>query len=341
MISLINNLFQYARRTALGIKVKRAVPQNPLLSPFYKIFVQRLVDYRHPRTFNLEPTNACNLKCPMCPRDQSKREVGYLDMGLARKIIDEGKDYGPRNFVLHKDGEPLLHPEIVEIVRYIKKADPQNTAYISTNGLLLTEEMGKEFIEIGLDQLHISIGAAKDKTYSKVRGASLVKVEENVKRFLEVKRQKRVGKPVVTLQIIKMEETINEIDLFIKKWRPYNVEFSVPDFLTWGGVEDNPILHTQRTAQHRYPCHSLWLAPSINWDGTVSVCCIDWNADEIIGDLTRQTLTEVWQGEKIKRYRQYHLTGEYHKILLCEQCNYWRETPNFWFFWQYKTRSDE
>jgi radical SAM protein with 4Fe4S-binding SPASM domain len=73
----------------------------------------------------------------------------------------------------------------------------------------------------------------------------------------------------------------------------------------------------------------------VNWDGSVSICCVDWNAQEILGNLKETNLALLWQGEKIKTYRGYHLTGQYSKIPICANCNYWQETPNFWFPWQY------
>jgi radical SAM protein with 4Fe4S-binding SPASM domain len=333
--NILSKLFQISRSTALGMKLKRIIPHMPILSSFYKLSVQNLIDYDYPPTFNLEPTNLCNLSCQMCPRDKSQRKFGYLDMNLFKKIVDEAKNFGARHFVLHKDGEPLLHKNIIEIVQYIKQSHKGNTTYISTNGLLLAPEKSEGLIKALLDQLHISIGAATPETYLKIRGGNLEIVENNIKRFLALKKSLSSKKPVVTLQIIKMTETLSEISLFLNKWRSYQVNFSIPNFLTWGGAENNAIMKEQKQKK-RYPCHSLWFAPSINWDGKVSICCIDWNNEEIIGDLSRQTLAEIWQSDKIKQYRQYHLSGEYNKIPLCRNCNYWRETPNFFFYWQYK-----
>ena len=337
---MLNRLFQFVRSSNLGAKIKRLARRSPVISFFYKLSIQRLIDYRYPRTFNLEPTNACNLTCQMCPRDKSSRKIGFMDMELLKRILDEAKTFGPRHFVLHKDGEPLLHPHIVEIVSAIKLAHPGNTAYISTNGLVLDNRKSEELIKTNLDQLHISIGAATPETYSRIRGTDLNQVEENVRQFLALReklasKSRSNKKPVVTLQIIKMAETLEEIPLFVKKWSSYPVNLSIPDFLTWGGAEDNPMLKNQQT-QKRYPCHSLWVAPSINWDGRVSICCIDWNNEEIIGDVKTQSLSEIWQSDKLKQYRQYHLTGQYDKIPLCRNCNYWQETPNFFFGWQYK-----
>lgn len=335
MKNILNNLFAFLRSGRFGRKAKVFIKKSIFLRPFYNIAVQRLIDYDYPLTLYLEPTNACNQKCIICPRAQSKREVGFIDFSLFRKIIDESKPHGIRHFILHKDGEPLLHPEIVDMVSYIKKINPKNTVYISTNGLLLEREKAEALMAAGLNQLNISIDAANKETYQKIRGGDFDKVEYNIKEAISIKKDKKFYKTTINLQIIRMQEAIDEIDLFIKKWRVYGIEFSVQPYLNWGGVKYDPILKTGKIIK-RYPCYALWLAPAINWDGAVSICCLDWNAQEILGNVRDLSLSQIWQGEKIRLYRKYHLTKQYSKIPLCASCNCWGKRTNFWFPWQYK-----
>jgi radical SAM protein with 4Fe4S-binding SPASM domain len=337
-MTLMARMLQWARSSVVGAELKRKIKTVPALQPLFKLFAQRIIDFRFPRTFNVEPTNACNLNCRMCPRGKSPRKIGNMEWALFEKIVAEAAKYGPRNFTLHKDGEPLMHRRIVDMVRLIKKSNPLNTAYISTNGQLLTRELSEAFIECGLDILHVSIGAATPGTYKRVRGASLERVEENTLRLLEMKRRAKSSAPDVAVQIIVMEETRNEIRQFVRKWRQKGVTVSAPGFLTWSGAVDDPMLR-QRPRTPRYPCHSLWTAPSVNWDGTVSICCVDWEAREIIGDLNKESLADVWNSEKIRRYRRRHLAGEWDKIPICRDCNYWQEVPDLFYFWQKRKRS--
>jgi MoaA/NifB/PqqE/SkfB family radical SAM enzyme len=91
--------------------------------------------------------------------------------------------------------------------------------------------------------------------------------------------------------------------------------------------------------QRRHPCHALWFAPSINWDGLVSFCCFDWDEQGVIGDLKKQTLGEVWRSETLKRYREKHLRGLYADIPICAVCDHYKDYPDIWFWWQKKKRS--
>jgi len=62
------------------------------------------------------------------------------------------------------------------------------------------------------------------------------------------------------------------------------------------------------------PCIFLWRNPIIYWDGKVSVCCTDINAKLIVGDLNRQNLRDIWEGEKITEFRIMHIMGKFHEM---------------------------
>ncbi|MBI5749432.1 MAG: radical SAM protein [Nitrospinae bacterium] len=329
-------LLKIAKATSIGKKVKKSIQRNGFLLLLYKVILQRMIDYAYPPTFNIEPTNACNLTCRMCPRENSRKGIGFMDMGLFTKIIDESVKYEHGNFILHKDGEPLLHKDIGNMMRIIRNKNKKSSIYISTNGIALTEEIARSFIETGLDRLNISIDAVIPETYKKVKGGMLDRVEKNVENLLALKKKLYTKKPLITLQIIKMEETLNEIDGFVKKWSKYDVDISILYFRTWGSGAKSDITLKEQNTKKRYPCHALWFSPAINWNGEVSLCCADWNCDEIIGNVNKQTLSEIWQNEKLYRYRKYHLLGEYDKIPICKDCNYWQEAPDIWFWWQKK-----
>ncbi|MEI7905183.1 MAG: radical SAM protein, partial [Candidatus Firestonebacteria bacterium] len=81
----------------------------------------------YPRIVAIEPTSLCNLKCTMCPVHSSggkenKRAAGMMKFGLYKRIINQLPEKEKVNLVLHGYGEPLLHPEIAEMVAYAKKA---------------------------------------------------------------------------------------------------------------------------------------------------------------------------------------------------------------------------
>ncbi|MFQ5771596.1 MAG: SPASM domain-containing protein, partial [bacterium] len=73
----------------------------------------------------------------------------------------------------------------------------------------------------------------------------------------------------------------------------------------------------------RYPCGLLWIYPSINWNGNVSACCVDWMEELIIGDVNKQSIEDVWNGEEIKELRKMHVSGYIPRNHPCYECDGW------------------
>jgi len=241
-------------------------------------------------------------------------------------------------YYLHKDGEPLLHPRIAEMLYYIKKARPHNRIFLSTNAVFLNMDISKAIIDSGVDILRVSASGANPETYLKVHGVDDYEVvKENVISFLELKKKMGATKPLVRMQIIACSHTLNEIESYRRMWKVYDVEVTTKSFMTWGGKKRDPIVDWKRDGRH--PCIDLWTMPAINWDGTVSICSLDWNQSAIIGDLNKQTLKEIWNGELIRRYRKLHLQNRYGKAGICGPCVEWQSNRkifwrNYFFFWK-------
>src|SRR3989339_782673 len=88
----------------------------------------------YPVELSIGITSHCNSNCLMCPRDEITKHLGFMDFKLFKKIIDETKGTLELAY-LHFDGEPLIHPQFFEMVKYCK--DNNVTAGISTNAILL------------------------------------------------------------------------------------------------------------------------------------------------------------------------------------------------------------
>src|SRR3990167_5059837 len=184
-----------------------------------KIAIQKNISLLFPVRFNVEPTNYCNLSCSMCPRELN-RPFGYVDFNLFQKVIDESICYGKRLIItINKDGEPLLHPELSQMVRYAKDKKAAYKINFYTNGILLTEAKSIELIKSGLDTVHISIDAFTKETYKKIKNSEKLEiVEENVKRLIELKKKYYSKTPLVITKIIHTPDTHDEIKPFMNRW---------------------------------------------------------------------------------------------------------------------------
>ncbi len=284
-----------------------------------------------PSRINIEPTNRCNLRCRMCPRQDLTRPVGEINMALFDKLAEEISRQAPVEVRLHKDGEPLKNPQIFDLIEHIKTAAPSTLLNMDTNALLLDEEKAVKILDSRLDILLFSINAATADTYMKVRGSKkFAQAVENIERFLALRSERGYVWPRVKVQLIVMEDTKNEVGLFREQWQDYEVDILLIPAINWGGYRPE-VGSLMRMPSRRYPCTFLWNSFSINWDGKVSFCNVDFNHLGIIGDVNDQTIEEIWKGPEFERFRNLHKQGRWQEIDLCRDCNYWAYTKNVWY----------
>ncbi|HLN52398.1 MAG TPA: radical SAM protein [Lentimicrobium sp.] len=282
-----------------------------------------VVDLTFPTSINLEISSLCNLSCMHCPSHlplfkNMVKSHGLMKMEVFNKAMDEIDSHGTTRLALHKDGEPLLHPQIMTILNRVKKNQPHIVTLI-TNAHLLTDEICDAILKGRIDNIIFSIGASGEDFYKKIKGDGFDLVINNILRFLE-KRENFNPAPTVTVQIVNLPEYPEmkaEIRQFKQFWKRKPVRVKVFDKLNWG------IFDSEEEQLKRYPCPSLWRDLFVHWDAKVSACCIDWDQSIIVGDLKQQTMAEIWKGDKIRSYRSAHLKNQFSDIPLCEKCNFW------------------
>jgi len=281
-----------------------------------------------PRRIFLELTNDCQMTCANCPREMMKRRIGYMDFSTVTKVIDEGAAFGPIIYHLYKDGEPLLHPELFRVLRYIREANQENIIYISTNGLLITEEKIDQFFKYDVNVVRFVCHAATKETYNKItkgRG-DFDLLQQNILLLIDKKKRSGRSLPEVRLQIQESPQAIHEVGSFLDKWRKLDTNPRSKRYITW-----NP---SRIQGSNRYPCKDLIDKASVMWDGRVTVCSLDVNGKVVIGNLRRQKLSDIWNGELITNYRNAHLANCYKDLSICEECNEWLLIPNlYWKNW--------
>lgn len=85
----------------------------------------------------VELTNHCNLKCWECPNRLMKRSREYMYGEVWQKVMEYIDDFKPETIILHKDGEPFLHPDLNKYLSMIADIHPNCKVDLYTNGLLL------------------------------------------------------------------------------------------------------------------------------------------------------------------------------------------------------------
>jgi len=272
---------------------------------------------KNPIISQIELTNACNLKCPMCPRtNHMDRKIEFMDFNLFRMIIEDINNINPQNgkvqIQLHHFGESLLHPELEKFLKLCKAY--RIPTMISTNGTLLTKEKREAIID-NLGLLWISFDSINKETYETMRkGASFEKSVDNITKLMEEKGDRYPRVVVSTL----ISDNREEYDAFWKErgvkqilFKNYHNWRHEPDIAKFTGV------HKEIT---NAACMYVSSSFCILVDGRAVPCCMDYNGDMILGDLKHQSIGEIWYGDRYKAFRTRHYNGEKENINLCRGC---------------------
>lgn len=172
-----------------------------------------------PQTIVFDPYHRCNSKCQHCwvHTPQIKHPEEFLnrkfDLVIFKKIIDDAAAMMTDGIILQGDGEPLMYDKFMPMLRYAQSKGLGTLFF--TNGILLDEEMAKEVIELGVNEIYCSFPAGSAEVYEKIvsiqRAETFYKIRDNVKKFMILRRQ--TGKDKPRLIISHVIHTLNYHEL--------------------------------------------------------------------------------------------------------------------------------
>ena len=271
-----------------------------------------------PSHLKIELTNFCNLACPMCPHPQMRREVGYMSEALFRRVIDQAAPELEFAY-LHHLGESLLHPRLGALIRYGRSRGA--AMGLSTNATFLDERKARALLENGLEFLVLSIDGASAESYDTLRpGGDFQTTCAHVRALLELRRQLGAATDVV-VQMIATTINRDEAARFAGEWRSAGAEVMIKEARNWAGqVPLAQLALAPPPPQLSTPCKMPWTELTVLWDGAVVPCANFYERDGAIGDLSTQTLDEVWNGPALAALRAAHLTDTVAAVPVCASC---------------------
>jgi radical SAM protein with 4Fe4S-binding SPASM domain len=276
--------------------------------------------------------NVCNLRCVHCYYSKYAKLPGYkpnyMEFELWKKIMDEMKQYPWSILNLGTDGEPLLHKQFVELMRYARQCEivPIN---LTTNGVLLEGDLAETLIrEDLLDVINISLDAFSPEKYKAIRGGTYDRVYRNVHRIIEL-RDSHKAMTKIQVNIIDQPEVHDEVDSFRDYWEGKADQVLVRtyyDATSVTGQTGGNITGKQKEFDEikRWPCQQFWRRFNIGDDGTAHFCVDDWFKKTRIGDINKQSIREIWTGPEYERLRELHLSGKFEEIDYCSTCTEWQ-----------------
>ena len=258
----------------------------------------------------IEVTNNCNLKCDFCIKNT--RKIEYLEIEKFKKILNKINGYTDYLY-FHILGEPLMHPEINELINIASQKFKIN---ITTNGYLIDRIKNNKNIR----QLNISLHSYNEK-YGVSLDEYLNKIFETVDELKKytyisfrcwVKNKyndeilKKINKKYgtnLTFETIKNNTTISN-NIFISKIN----EFVWPD------------LNNERKNKCG-KCYALKDHIGILVDGTIVPCCLDTKGIIKLGNIYDNELNEIIESN---RYKNMLLGFKKNQRIeeLCQKCNF-------------------
>lgn len=274
-----------------------------------------------PKAIFLETTNFCNAKCRMCPHIKIKREKGYMDWDLFKKVIDEAKSFEGEglNIYLHKDGEPLLDALLFKRIKYIKQQLSKSKVYFHSNAMLLDEEKAKQLLDSGIDGVSFSVDGASEEGYEKIRaGLKYDIVKNNLEHFFEMRRR-HTDRIEVTMQMVVCAENKQDINKYRRLWldKADIVYFKARhSFLDTGPSLKTNTLKNRQLAFCEQPYDDMF----IYWNGDVGLCCWDYDNLANLGNIREGELLSVYNNDRFNMIRAAMNNMDCSLITPCNVC---------------------
>jgi len=318
-----------------------------------EIVLGRTKLFSYPQSVQIEPTNRCNQRCIMCPRNtRLDVPIGDLSLDNFKKIIDKLPVIG--NLQLNGLGEPLLNKELPEMIKYATSKGIKVS--INSNCALIDESLAKKLIDSGLNLLKVSMDSPDPAVYNSIRNAPLEPVIRGIQTLIKIRKEKKSHTPQVWFNSIIMKnnyKNLDEILILGDKLKIDLVRFK-PINIFWAGKDSDltveikelkneiekvikitknlKIKHNLEELLNRIetnfyqrpskkiPCYSLWTELYIQYYGGVRLCCEFFSKKDDIGNILKEDFQKIWNGSKMRQIRKEFKRGNTY-FPACRSCN--------------------
>lgn len=306
---------------------------------------------KEPVIYNIETTNACNMKCKMCPRTtMMTREITTLDINSFENIINQIRPYTekewsswqsfvednyqiarndmsenhfflhiiPKVVVLHGYGDPLLDKQLAKRIRMLTGKGV--TTYFSCNPANIDVEKNIEMFESGLGYIKYSIESVDDFLHKKIRGnaSNFSASYKKIVRLLEEKAKHNYKTTIViTMLDLKRQDQQDDFRKLKKAFEGFDVYIYLKSQDQQWYQKKN---EGTNSIHWREFCQFPWSSMTIKSNGQATMCVEDFNNEIILGGANEEPLLDIWNGAKYEQLRRNHFKLQ-PGIKCTEQCD--------------------
>lgn len=260
-----------------------------------------------PRALEIQTVSYCNAHCTICPFGDVYKQLpsGIMDMGLFIRLIDQVPSAWGVRIIPYLNSEPFLDPLLIDRLRYVNEHLPGSEIEISTNVSMLNEAMQTRLQGIELKELRLSVFGFTAQTHKQ---AMPLLHWERVKRNLKslacnVDLRENIGQ--LSLIVVNYPDLQPEdIALARDFCRQYNIKLE-----RWGFMDRSRNVVRYSNKVHRDVVRGCSQNRPLDrmhvmHTGQVVLCCHDWKWQQVLGDLTMQSIQEVWNSPAYQDIRR-------------------------------------
>lgn len=281
-----------------------------------------------PFIVDVELTNSCNFLCAFCDRQIMKRSLGFMDLAVFKKVADDAAKIGVLGLRFIRWGEPYLHPQIFEMIKYAKSRGL--LVHVTTNGMLMNEERARLTIESGLDNIIFSMQGLDEQGYLDMRQVEAYGKEQykmlvkNIETLLSVREELKAENPFVQVTTTTIDEALEQIEQWKKYWND-KVDLATHTGLTsFHRVKEQArvksFLPRAKDWKRENPCNEVLTKLAVNWNGDITACANDYDNFMILGNISDLALAEAWRSDKLNKYRAILKKNDHGEV--CEKIPY-------------------
>lgn len=269
-----------------------------------------------PYTIIVCPIYACNFRCKYClyslpetirPHVPKEKRLGFE---LFKKMIDDMKSFEQKIKVLNFCGlgEPLLEPELPNMIQYAAQKKVADTIEVISNGMLLSHEMSEKIVSSGLTRLKISIQGLDEETYHEF---SQVKIDfekfvEQIRYFYEHRRNVKLYLKIMDAELGDHSEQ-DFFELFGDICDDISVEHLVPasEKIDYKQISDSNFdmtVNGNQRSNYRV-CPRPFFVMNVHSDGYVDPCCTV-DVPGFMGNIKNESIVDIWNGKKFNSFRR-------------------------------------
>ncbi len=270
----------------------------------------------------IETTSLCNARCVMCPHVKMKRKMEVMNDFVFALIVEKLKNekINPPAFILNGFGDPLTDTKIFDRIQILKKEFPQSVLKFYSNLGMANEITIKNMLGSGLDELNVSFNGYDKENYEKTMGISYQRTLDNLKKLIQAK--KRFGSRLkIRISMTLVSNNDGDEKKFLREWRGKVDSVSVNKVHTYASsVEDMSGKNKINFNKKAYPCKYLWDTIVFGVDGSMFLCCLDFEGRYNFGNIGNSGILEIFYSDKFEKIRQRHLAGKIEDMEICSRC---------------------